>query len=482
LNRIIIAIPFALLCFFVKANEQDIVDQLDSFVVEMQKQGIFNGSVAVIENGEHIFSKAAGYADSARIKPVESQAVFNIGSISKDFTAMAILLLAEDNKLKLENCLSTYFTELPGWADKITISHLLSHSSGLPAVVYQPGLDNAKIVTELQKVAKLEFQPGSEALYGSYGYQLLAIIVEKINERSFGSFVRDKIFEPLDMGYSYVLGTEPRKRAQLAMGYEFGRQSVPKDFTTGAGNVYSNVSDLVKWERALSNNALVKQTTLQHALKPFKCWGNDCRLNADFGIGVYENDKLLGIHHHGGFGGYQSMLYRFPEKNRAIVFTANNGLELQYNDIRFTLMSILDGENPAYPRKDAHILYYDELINQGFEEAKSAFIALRKKPDIYDVNESDMNSIGYFLLGNNRTELAVNTFKFCSEQFPSSPNIWDSYGEALEITKDIKGARYAYEKALKLAALGQNETLIERIKNNLQRVNALKKTTKRLIG
>jgi tetratricopeptide (TPR) repeat protein len=190
----------------------------------------------------------------------------------------------------------------------------------------------------------------------------------------------------------------------------------------------------------------------------------------------------LGIHHHGGFGGYQSMLYRFPEKNRAIVFTANNGLELQYNDIRFTLMSILDGENPAYPRKDAHILYYDELINQGFEEAKSAFIALRKKPDIYDVNESDMNSIGYFLLGNNRTELAVNTFKFCSEQFPSSPNIWDSYGEALEITKDIKGARYAYEKALKLAALGQNETLIERIKNNLQRVNALKKTTKRLIG
>jgi CubicO group peptidase (beta-lactamase class C family) len=478
LKRIIIAIPFVLLCFFVKANEQDVVAQLDSFIVEMQKHGIFSGSIAVIENGEPIFSKSVGYADAARIKPVESQAVFNIGSISKEFTAMAILLLAEDNKLKLESRLSSYLPDLPGWADKITISHLLSHSSGLPAKGYQPGLDNTKIIPELQKVTKLEFQPGSESLYGSYGYQLLAMIVEKISERSLGAFVRDKIFAPLKMEYSYVLGTEPRKAAQLAMGYEFGQQSVPNDFTTGAGNVYSNVSDLLKWERALFNNALVKQTTLQHALKPFKCWGNDCRLNADFGIGVYENDRLFGIHHHGGYGGYQSMLYRFPEKNRAIVFTANNGLELQYNDIRFTLMSILDGENPAYPKKDAHILYYDVLMNQGFEEAKSAFTALRKKPDIYDVSENDMNSIGYFLLGNNRAELAVSTFKFCSEQFPNSPNIWDSYGEALEITKDIKGARHAYEKALKLAVAGQNEMLVESIKNNLQRVNALKETTK----
>ncbi|PWK53976.1 serine hydrolase domain-containing protein [Pleionea mediterranea] len=477
MKNIVKVIPLVLLCFLVRANEQDVAGQLDAFIVEMEKQAIFSGSIAVIENGENIFSKSVGYADASKAKPVEKYAVFNIGSISKGFTAMSILLLVEDNKLQLENSLSTYFPELPNWAEKITISHLLSHSSGLPANGYQPDLDNTKIIPELRTVTEIEFQPGEDTLYGSYGYQLLAMVVERITEQPFGAFVQDRIFVPLNMKYSYVLGTEPRTTAQLAIGYEFGRGNVPQDFTTGASNVYSNVSDLLKWERALSNNALVKQATLQQALTPSKCWGNDCRLNADFGIGVYKNDELWGIHHHGGFGGYQSMLYRFPEKNRAIVFTANNGLELQYNDIRFTLISILDGESPAYPKKDAHIMYYDVLMNKGLDEAKSAYISMRKKSDIYDVNEKDINSIGYFLLGNNHAELAVETFKFCSEQFPDSANIWDSYGEALETAKDIKGARHAYEKALKLATANQNEKLAASIKKNLQRVNALTELT-----
>ena len=476
MKNIIKAIPLVLLCFLVRANDQDVAEQLDSFVVEMEKQAIFSGSIAIIENGENIFSKSVGYADYSKRKAVENSAVFNIGSISKGFTAMSILLLEEDNKLQLEDTLFSYFPELPVWAKKIKISHLLSHSSGLPANGYQPGLDNTKIIPELRTVTEIEFQPGSDTLYGSYGYQLLAMIVEKITDQSFGTFAHDRIFKPLNMNYSYVLGTEPQATAKVAMGYEFGRESVPQDYTTGAGNVYSNVSDLLKWERALSNNALIKQATLQQALTPFKCWGNDCRLNADFGIGVYNNDALVGIHHHGGFGGYQSMLYRFPEKNRVIVFTANNGLELQYNDIRFTLVSILNGENPAYPKKDAHILYYDALVNKGFREAKSDFIAMLKKPDVYDSNESDMNSIGYFLLGNNNTELAVNTFEFCAEQFPNSPNIWDSYGEALETAKDVQGAVLAYEKALKLARAGENQKLIESIKENLKRVNTLAKT------
>lgn len=478
MDKFIKTILLVILPFFASANERDVSREVDVFINAMHKQGIFNGSLGIIESGEIIYINSVGFTNFDKTIPLENDSVFNIGSISKDFTAMSIFLLLEENKLTLTDPLSLYFPELPDWAGKIEISHLLSHSSGLPNAGYIEGGHNNQIVPNLKKIDTLEFSPGAKTLYGSYGYQLLAMIVEKISKQSFGNFVASRIFTPLDMKYSYVLGNKPGKTTQFAMGYEFGRESVPQDFTTGAGNVFSNVSDLLKWERALFNNTLVKQTTLQHALKPFKCWGNDCRLNADFGIGVYENDKLLGIHHHGGFGGYQSMLYRFPEKNRVIVFTANNGLELQYNDIRFTLMSILDGENPAHPKKDTHILYYDTLVNKGFEEAKSAFIAMRKKPDTYDVNENDMNSIGYFLLGNNRAELAVSTFKFCSEQFPDSPNIWDSYGEVLETTKDIKGARHAYEKALKLATAGQNEKLAESIRKNLQRVNTLTELTK----
>lgn len=466
------------LCFAVSSNESNVAEPLNLFTGEMHKQGIFSGAVAVIDKGEHVFSSVVGYADADKSKSIEKDAVFNIGSISKEFTATSVLILADHNKIKLENHLSSYFPELPKWAEKVTIKHLLSHSAGLPAKAYQPGLTNAKIIAELQKMTALEFEPGSDVLYGSYGYQLLAIIVEKVSDQSFGHFVRDKIFLPLDMQHSYVFGTSPVKTTQIAMGYEFGRESVPQDFTTGAGNVFSNVSDLLKWERALFNNVLLKPVTLQQALEPFKCWGDDCRLNADFGIGVYLNGELFGIHHHGGFGGYQSMLYRFPQKNRAIVFTANNGLELQYNDVRFTLMSILDGKSPVFPKKDAHILYYDALINKSFADAKVLFIALRQQPDRYDVNEHDMNSIGYFLLGNNNAELAINTFKFSAEQFPDSANIWDSYGEALETTKNNNGARYAYEKALTLAMAAKNEKLVTSIRKSLMRLNSPDKTNK----
>ena len=470
MNTFIKALLIAILPFSAWANEHDVSKDVSAFIQTMQQQDIFNGSLAIIEGGEVVYNNSVGFTNFDKSIALENTTVFNIGSISKDFTAMSILLLLEENKLTLQDPLSHYFPELPSWANKVEITHLLSHSSGLPAMAYIEGLENRQVLTKLNEVSELEFSPDDKTLYGSFGYQLLAMIVAKVSKQSFGDFVASRIFTPLDMKYSYVLGTHPAKKAQLAIGYEFGRGSVPQDSTTGAGNVYSNVSDLVKWERALFNNILIEDATLQNALEPFKCWGNDCRLKADFGVGVYKDDELWGIHHHGGFGGYQAMLYRFPKQNRAIIFTANNGLELQYNDIRYTLMSILNGENPAYPKKDAHILYYDALINKGFESAKSAYLSMSKETDRYDVNESDMNSIGYFLLGDNKAELAVKTFKFCTEQFSDSPNIWDSYGEALEVTNDAQGARSAYKKALELAKAESNEELVESVRKNLARV------------
>lgn len=473
LNKILKVVPLILLPFQSLANEPDMAKNLNAFIQQMQQQNIFNGSVAIIENGELIYSNSVGYTNFDKVSRLSKDSVFNIGSISKDFTAMSVLLLLDENKLTLKDPLSLYFPQLPDWADKVEIAHLLSHSSGLPDAGYKEGLQNDQLIAELQKVAQLTFSPGAETLYGSYGYQLLAMIVEKVSKQSFGDFVKKRIFMPLNMKSSYVLGTQPDNAVQLAMAYEFGSENIPQDYTLGAGNIYSNAVDLLKWDRALFNHSLVKGATLQQALKPFKCWGNDCRLSADFGIGVYENNQLVGIHHHGGFGGYQSMLYRFPNKNRAIAFTANNGLELQYNDIRFSLMAILDGEPPVYPKKDAHIVFYDKLVNKGFEDAKSAYLAISKKPDIYDVNEKDMNSIGYYLLSTNKLELALSTFKFCSEQFPDSANIWDSYGEALEKSKDLKAAILVYKRGLKLATAAKNEELVKSIEKSLLRVTSL---------
>jgi len=447
------------------------VDEIDLFITSMQKQEIFNGSLAIIDKGKVIYNSAVGYTDYDKQTILDTNTIFNIGSISKDFTAMSVLLLLEEDKMALTDPMSKYFSDLPAWASEININNLLSHSSGLPNYGYQVGLNNSQIIPHLQRISHLEFPPGTDTLYGSYGYQILSIIVEKISKKPFGEFVKNRIFVPLAMKYSYVIGTEPLMSAQLAMGYEFGEQNIPQDFTTGAGNIYTNVSDLLKWERALNNNSLVNESTLQKALVPFKCWGGDCRLNTDFGIGVYEKGKLQGIHHHGGFGGYQSMLYRFPSKNRAIIFTANNGLELQYNDIRFTLMSILDGVTPTYPKKDAHIIYYQALIKDGIKVAKSAYLACRKDNEKFDINEKDMNSIGYYILGQNKSKQALQTFKFNTELFPDSANSWDSYGEALEKTEKLGLARVVYERALKLADASHNEKLAKSLETSLARVD-----------
>lgn len=302
--------------------------KLDEAVQAFAKEGRFMGAVLVARGDQILLSKGYGSANLEWNIPNGPTTKFRLGSVTKQFTAAAILLLEERGKLKLDDPVKNYVPDAPAAWDKVTVFHLLTHTSGIPSFTGFPDYrkTNALTSTPGQLVARfrdkpLEFEPGEKWNYSNSGYVLLGCVIEKAGGVDYAKFVQENIFDPLgmkDSGCDSSRTIIPRRAA----GYEPGAKGpvntsyIHMSVPFSAGALYSTTEDLLKWERGLFGGKLLKPESLQKMITPFK---RDYAL----GVGVVTRDGVKTVFHGGGIEGFSTYLAYCPDDQLTVVVLAN---------------------------------------------------------------------------------------------------------------------------------------------------------------
>lgn len=329
MKKLLLLLSIFTACIAGKAQKTDEqrIHKIDSIFEVYTKKNMFCGSVSISKKGTSLLSKGYGMANYSFDVPNTGQTKFKLASVSKQFTAMAIMILQEQGKLNTDDKLTKFIADYPN-GDKITIHHLLTHTSGIYNFTNAEHYDSIMVfahtlpqIISYFKNTKLDFEPGEKFSYSNSGYILLSYIIEQASGKSYGEFVTTQIFEPLGMKNSGVFdGNNLIKN--LALGYTNGDKGIENaayidmSIPSGAGGLYSTVEDLQLWDRAFYNEKLVKKATIDKMLTPFKG-------NYAYGLRIEEYLKHPWVNHGGGIQGFNTIINRFPDDELCIVILKN---------------------------------------------------------------------------------------------------------------------------------------------------------------
>lgn len=307
---------------------QDIALKTDEYMSAIVKAGWFNGSILIAREGKVIVNKSYGMANFELDVPNTPQTKFRLGSITKPFTAMAIMLLQERGKLSLQDSICKYLTDCPAAWQAITIHHLLSHTSGLAK--HDKAGDYLKIAMMPMPLPQLidsfknkpaDFKPGEKFDYNNNGYILLGYVIEKVSGQSYEAFLKENIVAPLKMADTGYDNHNPIIKNRAA-GYrkEDGKllnaQYTDPSQPFSAGSLYSTIGDLMLLDQALYDGKLLSSKTLETMFTPVAG-------NYGYGWFVMKQNNRPAIMHPGGVPGFSAMITRFPESRVLIVLLSN---------------------------------------------------------------------------------------------------------------------------------------------------------------
>jgi D-alanyl-D-alanine carboxypeptidase len=315
--------------------DQALAARIDASISRYYKPTEPGATVIVTKDGKTVFRKAYGLADVARQVPLTPETSLRLGSITKQFTGTAIMMLADEGKLSVSDDIGKYLPDYPTRGKKITIEHLLTHSSGIVSYTgkpeYRAAMTKDMSVAEMIGSFKndpLDFEPGSQWRYNNSGYFLLGAIIEKVSGMPYARFVEQRIFVPLGMANTAYEGYE-RGSAPRAAGYSGapGRYepSPPLSMSQpyAAGALVSNVDDLARWDAAVSSGKLLKASSWQKAFTPYIL---DGAKPTQYGYG-WAIDKIQGaptIGHGGGINGFRTFAFRVPSEKVYVAVLSNS--------------------------------------------------------------------------------------------------------------------------------------------------------------
>ncbi|MEO0895292.1 MAG: serine hydrolase [Bacteroidota bacterium] len=334
-----------------KAPTSELASHLDSLFTAQYEAGSFNGSVLLAEKGKILFQKGYGLANEKTGAKINAETVFELASVSKQFTAMGIVQLQKEGKLSYDDEVATYIQELQEYPG-VTIRNLLNHTGGLPDYMElaDEHWDHSKIATNDDMLKLFEellperdFEPNQEWDYSNTGYMLLATIIERVSGKSFGEYLNDKIFKPLGMANTFVYRRryQPKEVSNYAQGYVYGDSTDSKvlpdevpsndyviflDGILGDGMVNSNVIDLLKWDQALYTDKLINDQDKELIFTPAKLADGS---ETDYGFGwTIEESKTYGkiAHHSGGWAGYITYIERHLDHDKTIIILQNQSI------------------------------------------------------------------------------------------------------------------------------------------------------------
>jgi CubicO group peptidase (beta-lactamase class C family) len=294
--------------------------------------------VLAIDDGKVVFEHASGFADIDTKTPCTSQTNFRMASVSKQFTATAVMLLVDRGQLSLDDKLTKFFPGFPKYGDKITVKQLLAHTSGIPAYegLIPPGttlqLDDYDVLHLLMDTKAPKFAAGEKFEYSNSGYTLLGLIVEQIAQKPFHDFMASEVFRPLGMKQSVLYQRGLNEISNRAYGHvKKGDKWVRSDQSLtsavrGDGGVYTSLQDYRKWLAGIDDQKLLSKESYKAMFSPQVQTDRD-RSHYGYGWFIDEYRGEPRIHHNGDTHGFRACVQRFPKRGAAILIQLNSDVE-----------------------------------------------------------------------------------------------------------------------------------------------------------
>ena len=298
---------------------------------ETQRQRIPGASLAVIKDGQIILAKGYGLANVEHQVPAKPETIYQSGSMGKQFTATAVMMLVESGKLSLSDTITKYFAGAPDTWKRITVRHLLTHTAG--TTDYPDDFDFRREYTEDELLKRAEaiplaFQPGEKWSYSNLGYVLLGILIHQVSGQFYGDFLQERVFKPLGMTTARII-SEADIVPNRAAGYRLVKGELknqewvaPSLNTTADGALYLTVYDMAKWDAALYTEKLLKRSSLEQMWTPVKL-NNSKTSPYGFGWSLGEVRGHHIIEHGGAWQGFKSYIARYVDDRLTVVVFAN---------------------------------------------------------------------------------------------------------------------------------------------------------------
>jgi len=311
-------------------KKDELKNEIEFLVSTYHNEGKFDGTILVADSSDIIFKGAFGLANHEKESPLSTESQFYLASVSKQFTASAILLLFQNDSIAPDDPIHLYLPELPEIYYGITFRNLLNHTSGIPdyynfAKLFN-GFTNSDVLKELTKVDSLEFEPGTRYKYSNSGYVLLSILVDRISGSSFANYLKENAFLEAELAHTVVYDQFAEEPERRVTGY--GKDGTLTDYqfrTTGGGGIFSNVEDLYKWHKALSSYSLIKEDIMKLAYKP-TILKTDSTVYYGFGWFIDPDDPNH-VHHDGTLEGFRTLFDRQLDNWNVIILLSNNSSE-----------------------------------------------------------------------------------------------------------------------------------------------------------
>lgn len=319
------------------------IKQIDSLMKWSNQIGVFNGNVLVSKNNKIIYNASFGFTDATKTNKLTTDYRFNIGSITKEFSAVALMQLKEHGKLKQNDKVYKFIPQLPKWANEVTIKNLLQYTSGIPDVNWKNIKSDKDLFDGLMLIDTLDFKPGENYAYNNNNIFLRHFIVERITGMNYKTYVEKFIFQPCKMNSAVITPFENEEN--IAKG--FNNNLVPdKTDLPITGGTYLTTTDLLKWENCLCSKKVINKNSLYEIGQQF----NLPETQSALGQAKFKNKNLIAHLHDGRAGNYEAILVSDIDEKFTIILLDNN-----YNgkvfEISDAIIAILKNEKYNFPNK-----------------------------------------------------------------------------------------------------------------------------------
>lgn len=457
--------------------------ELNNFFSTLSKNKMFNGSALVSKPGENLFYQTYGFSNFETKEKISDASQFPIASVTKTFTATAVLQLKQKGKLNIDDPVQKYLSDFP--YPEITIRQLLNNTSGLAQyynlfdsiIKEQPDkiISNQDIIpTFIRFKTPLSFTPGSKWDYNNVNFCLAALIIEKVSGMSYADYLQKNIFGPATMKQSFVpLNRKIKENNQVEL------YTYPNLYSTdlvnvktlkdpflifeksnfyGNGGIVSTALDLEKYQNALFSYKILGKKELDEALTPAKLSNGKTAIysiggkEVSYGLGWFMyTDESEGkiVFHDGSINGLTSILAHNMNKNQSVILLSNIG-NIPVFSIFNAVFQLIDHRTYTIPAQNLSRIYGSLLEAGNKEKADQMIQEYINNPGSYEASEREFNKLGYQFLRLQKMDSSLEVFKSAALIFPKSANIFDSYGEALLQSGRKEEALKMYQKSLEL--------------------------------
>jgi len=483
-NKCTTAILLTLL-FVSIVTAQSIPEKIDELVSTYYDYDMFSGTVLIAAGDSVIYHGNYGYADFRTKERIGRNSQFRIASVSKQFTAMGIMVLKERGLLDFDDDMRKYLPELP--YEGMTIRQFMTHTSGFPNSnplsdkywdVENIGSPERAVLTNddvydllVKYKPDVKFQPGEMHKYCNDGYMMLSLIIERITGEEFHTFMEENVFKPI--GMNHTLFQSPLLNQNMpyrVRGYKMspdGTEYILNDYhwmngIEGAGGMFTTAEDLFRWDQTLYTDKLVSQTTIVEAFTPVTL--NDGSTH-DYGLGwsIIGGGKVVA--HGGSWLGFKAFIWREIEAKNTVIVLCNNTIAPRF-EIGEKISDIIKGNDYKLPRKSLAAELKMLIFREGVEKAIPFCLNMRSEnPQKYNTSERELNALGYEFLNKEKVAEALAIFKLNVSEFPESWNVYDSLGEGYMVNGDRDLSIKFFRKSLEMNPENANaESMLKRLK------------------